>query len=69
MEMSRLLPILGIAGGILAFAGLIVPLFLPQASWVTTACESLALLCFIILFFFYFQKLRVFHSNVLLAWD
>ncbi len=63
MEISRLLPVLGISGGILAFAGLIAPFVLPNATWLTTVCESLALLCFITLFLFHFQKIKSFSQQ------
>ena len=60
MEISRTIPILGIAGVILALSGLIVPLFVPKTGWLITLCESLALVCFVTLFIVQFQTIKRF---------
>ena len=60
MEIARTVPILGFSGILLALAGLILPSFVPDANWVTTVCESLALVCFAALFFFHFQTIKHF---------
>ncbi len=60
MEISRLIPTLGIVGVLLALAGLIVPLFAPKTTWLTTVCESLALICFVTLFIFHFKAIKSF---------
>ncbi|MGB0911114.1 MAG: GldG family protein [Nitrospirales bacterium] len=63
MEIGRLLPTLGIVGGILALAGFVVPIFLPNTDWLTTLCESLALLCFFTLFIVQFQRIKSFSQQ------
>ena len=63
MEIGRLLPALGVTGVILALTGLIVPFFFPQLNWVTTVSETLALLCFITLFVFHFQRIKQFSQQ------
>ena len=60
MEIARTIPILGFTGIILALTGLIIPFFLPDTGWITTVCESLALVSFSALFFFHFQTIKNF---------
>lgn len=45
MELTRLLPALGILGGALAVVGLLFPFFVHQAGWIVTVLEVLALVC------------------------
>ena len=63
MEIARTIPILGITGILLALSGFIVPLFVPKTNWLTTLCESLALVCFVIVFIFRFQSIKSFSQQ------
>ena len=63
MEITRLAPPLGILGGILALTGLVLPLFFPDAGWIVTTCEVLALVCLAVFFRIHFQSIKVFSAR------
>ncbi|GJL65551.1 MAG: hypothetical protein NPIRA05_05220 [Nitrospirales bacterium] len=63
MEMSRFIPILGGLGIILALAGVIVPLIVPQTHWFTTACEIVALLCLTTVCFYHIKTIKSFSQQ------
>ncbi|WP_454062587.1 GldG family protein [Candidatus Nitrospira salsa] len=63
MEISRFIPILGGFGIILALAGVIVPLLIPQTHWITTVCEIVALLCLTIVCFYHITSIKNFSQQ------
>ncbi|MEK6617418.1 MAG: Gldg family protein, partial [Nitrospirota bacterium] len=52
--------LLGIAGGVLAVAGLIAYSLAPEMLWLVTLCEGLALVCLIAFFVAHFETLKAF---------
>ncbi|GJL56494.1 MAG: hypothetical protein NPIRA02_36260 [Nitrospirales bacterium] len=63
MEIGRLIPILGGTGVMLALAGVIAPLLIPETQWLTTICESLALLCLSIVCFYHIKTIKSFSQQ------
>ncbi|WP_447971167.1 GldG family protein [Nitrospira sp. M1] len=63
MEIGRLIPILGGTGVMLALAGVLVPLLIPETQWLTTVCESLALLCLSIVCFYHIKTIKKFSQQ------
>jgi ABC-type uncharacterized transport system involved in gliding motility auxiliary subunit len=63
MELTRLLPTLGIVGGVLAVIGLLLPLFVHHAEWMVTILEVTALLCLGIYLSAHFQSLKAFSAR------
>ena len=58
--MNQLPKLLGIAGGVLAVAGLIAYSLAPATLWLVTLCEGLALVCLIAFFVAHFETLKAF---------
>ena len=63
MEITRLIPILGIVGGVLAVIGLLLPLFVQEAAWIVTALEVMAILCLGLYLVTHFQSLKTFSAR------
>ena len=63
MEITRLAPALGMVGGILALTGLLLLTFFPEAGWIVTGCEVLALICLAAFFTIHFQSIKVFSAR------
>ena len=63
MELTRLLPALGILGGILAVVGLLLPFVVHQAEGIATLLEILALVCLGTYFIGHFQSLKAFSAR------
>ncbi len=59
MEIARLGSVMGMLGGLLAVAGIILTSLLPPGKlWLVTAIELVALLCFVLFFVLHFRTLK-----------
>ena len=63
MELTRLFPVFGIVGGILAVIGLLLPFFVPQAVWIGTLLSVLAVLFLGIYLSVHFKSLRAYSAR------
>lgn len=63
MVNTRLLPIIGIVGGLSAFAGLVSYTFAPEKLWLVTVCEGLAFVCLSVFFIANLKTLKAFSTR------